>query len=204
MLFSQWSLVSSASVGISEAKNDYMKTYYKSSKGQLGLDFAFTARYAIWKLFVSSGIGFQTFKSESGRTLESSLIDYKNLNPQFSYSNIYVPLTIGFSYDRWKLYPIAEAGVNVLFTTELKDRLAIGNETSSRMGGSNSTVLAFVMQAGIGYAFSDKCSFEAKLRFSTTGDVSRYTYANGKNYKSTWQYVGAQASFVVKIPSSSY
>lgn len=202
ILFSQWSFAGSAAVGVSEVKNNYMKKYYKDSKGQLGLDFAVTARYTIWKLYLSSGVGFQTFKSQSGRSMESSLIDYKSLNPQFSYSNVYVPLTIGFNYNRWKIYPIAEAGVKFLFTTELKDRLDINSETTSRIGGSKSTVVAFVGQAGVGYAFNYRYSLEAKFRFSSTGDVSIYKYPDGTNYKSTWQFIGAQVSFVVRIPKT--
>lgn len=200
ILFSQWSLAGSASVGMSEAKNNYMKKYYKDSKGQLGLDFAFTARYTLWKFYLSTGVGFQTFKSQSGYTMTSPTVDYKSLNPEFSYSSVYVPATIGFKYDRWRIYPIAEAGINVLFTTELKDRLAPSTETTARLGGAKSTVLAFVGQAGVGYAFNHKYALEVKFRYTASGNVSTHKDPSGEDYKSTWQYVGVQASFVVSLP----
>ena len=204
ILFSQWSFVGSASVGTSEVDNNYAKKFYKDSKGKMGLDFSFTARYSIWKFYLSSGVGFQTFKSQSGYPMISNEVDYGQLGPEFSYSNIYVPATIGFSYDRWKIYPIAEVGVNVLFTTELKDRLDINDKTTSRLGGAKSTVIGYVMQAGVGYAFNDIYSLETKFRFAGTGDVSTYKYPDGRNYKSTWQYVGVQVSFVVKIPKAYF
>ncbi len=198
ILFSQWSFAGSVSTGTSKVSNDYMK-FYKTSKGSQGFDLAFTARYAIWKIYVSSGVGFQAYKSQSGYVMTSSVVDYQALNPEFSYSDVYVPLTIGFSHDRWKLYPVVEAGVAVNFTIESKDRLAIGNETTSRLGGANATVLSYIAQAGLGYGFNDRYSLEAKLRFSGTGNVSNQKNTNGTNYKSTWQFIGAQVSFVVRI-----
>lgn len=196
ILFSQWSLGGSVSTGISKVDNDYM-TYYKDSKGKMGLDFSVTARYTIWYFYASTGVGYQSFKSESGYEMRSSTIDYKSLNPEFSYANVYVPVTVGFLYDRWKVYPVAEVGVNVNFPVSLKDRLEIGNEVTTKRGVSKSVVPAFVVQGGVGYGLSERCSLEAKLRYSTSGNVSNHKKSNGSDYKSTWQYIGGQVSFVM-------
>ena len=197
--WSRWSIVGSVAAGISEVDNAYM-TYYKDSKGKMGIDMALTARYSVWRIYLSSGVGYQSFKSQSGYELTSSTVKYNGVQPEFSYSNIYVPVTVGFNhYKWWKLYPVVEMGATINFPVELKDRLEIGNEVTTRRGDSKGTVVSFVAQGGLGYSFNDRCSVEAKFRFSTSGSVSTYKDISGKDYNSTWQFIGGQLSLVINL-----
>ncbi|MDR0660278.1 MAG: hypothetical protein LBG19_05645 [Prevotellaceae bacterium] len=195
ILFSQWSFVGSVSGGISEIENDFTKPY-RNNKGKMGADLSVAVRYSIWKFYVSSGVGYQAFKSESGYVFNSNINGYKNLHPEFSYSNIYIPVTIGFIYDRWRVYPIAETGVHVGFPVSLEDRLEISPTVTTKHGEARLTVIGFMLQAGAGFALSERFAIEAKFRYFSSENTSNF-----QGYKSTWQYIGGQVSFIVKFDS---
>lgn len=198
VMFAQWRAVASVSGGLSEVDNIYMK-FYNDSKAKVGYDFSATVRYAYKVFYASSGVGFQAFKAESGYAMNSSVIDYGKTRPEFSYSNIYIPVTLGFNYNAWKVYPLAEMGIQVGLPVEVKDRIVIGNEVTTKRGDPKAVVLSFVIQGGVGYIFSKKCAVEAKLRYTSSGNVSTYEDKVGKKYKSTWNYVGGQVSLVVAL-----
>lgn len=202
VVFSQWSgwsIAVSGSAGISEANNSSTKYYKENTKGKIGTDVSFTARYAIRMFYLSSGVGFQAFTSQSGYVMRSDTVSYGGLRPDFSYSNLYIPLTVGFRYDRWKLYPLVELGANVHFPTGLKDRIVVGNDVTDVVGSAKFVTLSFVAQGGLGLSLGGRCALEAKLRYSTSSDVSKEDKRVRNNTKSTWTYTGGQLSMVVKL-----
>lgn len=202
ILFSQWSNWSiSASVagGISEVDNPSTKFYKKDSKGKIGADMALTVRYSIWRFYASSGIGFQTFKSQCGYTMTSTSIRYNELNPDLSYSNLYIPVYVGFKYNRWRVYPVAEAGINVNFPIGLKDRVVIGNDITDVVGNPKAVTFSYVAQGGVGFAFSQQWSLEAKFKYLKSLNVSEDKESTGKDYKSTWTFMGGQVSMVLRF-----
>ena len=198
---SNWSINASVGAGISKADNPSTKFYKNDSKGKIGTDLSVTVRYSFLQMFfVSSGIGFQAFKSQCGYTMNSSAIDYNGLKPDLSYSNIYFPFTVGFSNsERWRLYPVAELGAGLNFATGLKDKVEIGSVTTDVVGKARVMAPSFIAQGGVGYLLSYKVSLEAKLRYVTVPNVSDDMDVNNKAYKSTWMFMGGQLSLLIRL-----
>lgn len=197
----QWSIVPSVGVGSTKMNSDM----WRNPEGKLSYSVSVAARYSFGMLFASTGLGYQKFDAKLDFGTYWNETHYW---ADFKYSDIHIPISVGFQYTKTRLYPIAEAGLTVAFPLELKDRIGEVGKGSS-VGEAKSIALAYFARAGIGYAFTDRLALEAKLNYTKTGNVSNYSYPKlpssydafytNPSPKTKWQSIGAQVSLAIKL-----
>ena len=203
--FAQTSIV--PSIGFGQSKLD-MGDRYESAYGginaKMGYNILFAFRQSFSIFFVSAGIGYQDFTAESEKEVIYSAGSTQGEKAKLKYGEIFVPASIGLKFDKLKVYPLIELGAMLSFPTKLKDVVSRDNAGNTHLAGeARGSVISFFGQAGVGYSITEILGVEAKFRYSFSDNVSKYEtkYSNGNIYihSSSWQFMGAQLSLVVKM-----
>ncbi len=189
-VLAQWSVVPSVALGGTMLHNDFENEF--STKSKLGYDVSSVVRYTFNDFFVSSGVGYQSLSVGT---------DFKKLNgsgdAEFSYKNVYFPLSVGFAYKKIAVYPIIEVGITVGTTVDAVNALQVdrlrGLATEENVG-TNSWVLSYFASAGAGYAFSKHISAELKFHFSDSGELDDGNPFFSGTKVTTWRLLGGKLS----------
>jgi hypothetical protein len=205
-LTAQWSIIPSVGVGNSRMENDRYSYYYTDAK--LGYDVSVATRYSLGLFFASVGVGYQDFKSSD--YLSSLLVEENGQHlSDYKYSNIYLPISVGFHYNKLRLYPIAEVGINIMIPTKLD----ISRGGISVDSNSKSIAFAYLGEFGAGYKLTSKLGAEIKFSYTKLEDIgnsvvpiSAYLDPDTNSWIMVYKeddikcrFISVQASLVIKL-----
>ena len=189
-LYSQWSVVPSGSVGMSDFKLEYKSISEFSPDVGFGGDVSLRYSIPYSYFYISAGVGFQRYKS----TNDAEVPEDPGLVPGYvshayldeSLSTLYVPVMVGFYLPEKKISPLVEVGgmLNIILNT--------GDFTEASGYKEKSTMFSFMAGAGARYRIYKNNVLEVKLRYTQTTNMLELS-------DSSWSYFSLNVGYSIML-----